>query len=173
MTTTQTIAVVVGVAMLIGYPIFMRFLAERMQPSRLKMADVGKLLLEHPDLSQDHKKLIRSMLDDAYSPVFMIMLTIVTPVFGPLAALGIGPSMPTINNLEARELFDNFTDRYNASISAANPLFSIIAAIEMALLTIVLFPIGQLSRTHSVQFGSVRVADNAMHLFRAGVRARG
>lgn len=163
MTLPQDIAVVAGVCILIGYPIFMRLLAEWSQPSRLRMVDIGNELLANPYVSSEHKKLINSMLDSAYNPAFMVFVAITMPWFGMAKIFRrTKPPHPPITNEDIRQLDSEFCRRFIESVAAANPAFTVLAALEMAALAMVLFPLGQLWRAQDVQFGTVQAVDRQL-----------
>lgn len=158
MSFAQEVAITVGAAALIGYPIVMRWLAEKAQPSRLRMLEVGKELLLHPAVPAEHKRMIDSMLDDAYNPSLMILIAVIMPCYAFLKLMRKAKTLPKIEDLSARRLCEEFSSRFIVAIAAANPAFALIAALEIAVVAIILFPFGQLRRAQDLQFGTIQTA---------------
>jgi hypothetical protein len=160
--TTQDITIIVGIVLLIGYPIFMRVLAQIVQPSRLRMLEIGKELLANSSVPKEHKHVISSMLDDAYSPTFMIYVSIIMPYYAICKLARRIAAPPPIEDIYVRRLHNEFFRRYISAVAVANPAFTVIAATEMAILTVFLFPFGQLWRAQDVQFGTIEAVDRTM-----------
>jgi hypothetical protein len=165
MSASQEIAILIGVAALVGYPIVMRVLAERLQPSRLRMLDVGKLLLAHASVPAEHKHIIDSMLRDAYNPTVMILVAITMPYYVILRVVGKIKAPPRISDVEARQMDDDFCRLFIVSIAAANPIFSVIVGLEIGILSLILFPLGKLSKTQEIQFGTIQTVDKTLQAF--------
>lgn len=141
---------------LVGYPLTSRLSLKYIQPKRLQLAQIGKQILRHPDAEPKLKELVRSMLDDAYSSRVMIVMTAFVPLAGLVALFKKQTRMPVTQSAEVKGLLDEFVDLHILATSAANPLFAILVAIEMAALTLLLFPFGQGSRGRAVQFDALR-----------------
>ena len=76
------INILVIVAILIGYPIASRLILTYAQTRRIKLAHVGKQILEHGEADPELKGFVRSMLNDAYSPWLMLTMVFSIPVMG-------------------------------------------------------------------------------------------
>lgn len=162
MNFAQEIAIIAGVCLLVGYPILMRVFAQGLQSSRLRMLEIGKELLAHQAVPEEHKNLINSMLDDAYNPAIMILISMVMPYYIIKNISHRTHSPPPIEDKDAQRLHGEFCRRFVTAIAAANPAFTLVAALEMALLAMALFPFGQLWRTQDVQFGTIQVVDRTI-----------
>jgi len=139
----------------------MRMLANYMQASRLRMADIGLALLEHSSVADEHKRMIRKLMDEAYNPVFMVSVSAIMPVYTIKKIMGRANRITQPSD-EVKSMYNEFCTRFVTSVAAANPVFAMIAAAEMAILTMILFPLGQLWRTQDIQFGTVQAADEAL-----------
>jgi hypothetical protein len=116
------------------YPILMRVLAEKMQAKRIELYKVGDKLLDSAALNDGQKRIIQNMMDDAFSARIMFMASLAIPfhllrrIFAPPhdVMAGIGGN--------TREQLDQFQDCYVKAISAANPLFAFIVALEFLII---------------------------------------
>src|SRR5690349_10988469 len=80
MNATELAGIGAIVLALLSYPLLMRWLAEVAQPTRLRMADLGKELLASPYLDEKQKELVDNWLDDAYDWRFMILFALLMPI---------------------------------------------------------------------------------------------
>lgn len=154
MTTGQTIALVITLAALVLYPVVMRILVDRVQPTRLRMADLGKQLLASTHLPDRLKDVVDGMLDEAFDWRFMLFASFLFPYFviGRMFRLIAPPKIPKINDLETRKQFHEFLNCHTRATAAANPLFAIILGIEVALLVVVLVPLGMMWHASDMLF---------------------
>ena len=102
--------------------------------------------------------MIDSMLDDAYNPSLMILIAVIMPCYAFLKLMRKAKTLPKIEDLSARRLCEELSRRFIVAIAAANPAFALIAALEIAVVAIILFPFGQLRRAQDLQFGTIQTA---------------
>ena len=152
----------VGGLILIGYPIGAHLLMRWVQPRRLRLGRLGSTILARDDVSPELKKLVISMLGDAYSPSFMAKMVFELPLVGlrSLFRRGRRSSSPFGESHDVRKVFYEFSDCHMLATSVANPGCAIIVALEMALLTMVLFPFGRLRQSTDVQIDAVVGAES-------------
>jgi hypothetical protein len=72
------LVLVISAALVVGYTLLVRRLAELLQPMRLEMAELGNRLLKS-DLVQEDKNVVKFMVTHAYSPWSEIGFAIVLP----------------------------------------------------------------------------------------------
>ena len=141
--------------LLAGYPLVNVILLRSAQPWRLRLADLARELLARDDISSSSKHVISAMLRDAYSTSFMFWMMLSLPIFGVQFFFRSRKSEMMLASKEAKVLIFEFIDCHTLATSAANPICSIVVALEMALLTAVLVPIGKLSKGRDVQASAV------------------
>lgn|GEM_PF-1872114 len=151
MTTLEQAALVATVGAILAYPLVMRWLATRVHPSRLRLADLGNELMESPHLSDARKDDVREMLVDAFDWRVMVVVAINLP----LAAFGLrrrlkAMSQDRIADPDTRQMWSEFSARFIQSIAAANPLVTVIVLVELMLFLVVLFPLGLIRRLNDL-----------------------
>lgn len=139
--------IVIGmmVGIVLTYPIFMRIVAQKMQPKRLEMARLGNLLLKREDLEDDHRHIIKMMLADAFDAKPVIMLVCVFPVFAFKGFRKHTSTPSTSIPLNIATDMKRFKTLHLVSLFAANPLFSIILLIEIMIIAAIFTPIAILA----------------------------
>jgi hypothetical protein len=160
---TATIVLVGFVIAAILYPIGMRALARSAQAERLQLAALGDELLSSPTLSEEGKDIIENMLDDAYNWRVMLLLTVRIPLSSWRIALRHhknGHLTPA--HAETRRKVDCFLMMFIRSVAVANPLAAVICAIEMAVLALLLFPMGRLYLAPRIAASATEDVDTRM-----------
>jgi len=161
--TAHEIAIMAGpITLLLAYPIFMRWLANKVHPSRLRMAALGKRLLASPKLSERQKVAIDRMLDDAFDWRFMLLMSVMIPARAMFARSRDGGCDGCIFNVGddgVAALVREFTDCHIRATAAANPLFAAVVAVEMAVIAAVLWPLGKISKATDIQSRATVGAD--------------
>lgn len=135
----------VGAYILLGavalYPIVMFFVLKNVRASRMALADRGRELLQSPHLTESEKRLVGSMLDDAFSwrPMWMIIWHFPGVFYGMArsAMKGEDPLRRSKSFME-KENVREFVKLHSISISAANPLAFAIYTLQVAVVMIVL-----------------------------------
>lgn len=153
MSTTLIIVLAVSAIAALVHPVLMRTFARSIQPRRLALAAVGDELLTSPHLSDREKDVIDRMLDDAYSCMPMLKMTVVMPwVFA--RCMFDGPFRETVRRSGPRPADKDTMDRvkrfkalFMQSISAANPFATLVCMLEIGLIAFLLFPLGRLAMT--------------------------
>jgi hypothetical protein len=102
--------------------------------------------------------MINSMLDDAYNPSLMILIATLMPVYAFLKLIRKAQALPRIEDIAARRRYEEFCSRFFTAVAAANPAFTLITALEIAVVAVILFPFGQLWRTKDLKFGTIQTA---------------
>ncbi|QEX24805.1 hypothetical protein FRZ61_47470 [Hypericibacter adhaerens] len=144
------IAIVLGAIAIaaFAYPLIMRAIARAVQPSRLEMAALGDELLGSPYVSDDDKNTIEAMLGDAFNWRNMVLLALLLPLRAPAFILNRSKAerhWPKISDDATRAKFERFMGLGIRSDSAANPIFALICGVEVALLTVLMVPLGKVS----------------------------
>ncbi|HYE48892.1 MAG TPA: hypothetical protein VEB20_04830 [Azospirillaceae bacterium] len=111
---------------LVLYPLVMRWLSAWAQPYRLRMAELGRELLGSPHLDDVTKRMVDSMLDDAFDWTVMPQLLFFLPRFFFRALRGTAYRGPTIKDEVTRAKMAEFQTCHARAVAAANPLFSAI-----------------------------------------------
>jgi len=127
----------------------MRFLANRVEPYRQRMAVLGRSLLASPKLSGRHKEIVDATIDEAYSWRFMALIVVKLPVYVIGRQLGMlqpvkvpGPIVDAKTSAE----YNEYMACLLRSTAAANPLCTVVLALEMCVLLLCLLPIGMIDR---------------------------
>ena len=140
----------IGLYVLIG-----RLMLDRAEPYRMRLADLGKTLLSSPRLTENEKRAVDGMLDDAFDWTVAVRLCMRVPFVIFRHVLGSAPktSMPDHPD------FHEFLNCYMKSIFFANPVFSILMRLEIGLIllfAITLFGVfSQLSKIYDAVSQSV------------------
>jgi len=125
------------------YPVLMRALAAWVRPSRMELADLGRRLLARGDLPTAVEDGIRSDLHAATSARRMALYALVLPVMAivvpiVLRASTAGGELREIARVAERgdtgPDFRRFVQLALLSQAVANPLFTVIVALEVALI---------------------------------------
>lgn len=125
---------------LVAYPLTMRALARRVQPERVEMAEIARNLLLEDGISLFHKRVIHSMIADAFDAKVAILMVFAFPVFALLRMLDHPSTRIATVEARFRERFDRLSQLHVISIVVANPAFSIILLIEIMIYGIVAAP---------------------------------
>lgn len=126
---------IVLVILLVGalcYPLIMRFLLEKLHPSRLQMIKFGNDLLRSEKLTTHQMDMIRSSMQASFSWWPMALVIFIMPFYlmkNGLTKNGNGVKFPGDHELEQK--YALFQEYQGKSIMAANPIFSLIAIIEV------------------------------------------
>ena len=134
-------------ALAFAYPVAMRVLAVRMQPTRIKMLKLGDRLLASPVLRAEQKAIIKSMLDDTFSPKFLFIVALFLPfyiLFRLTIRRHVSSPLLSVPKSEAENIraLQNYHLR---SIAAANPLCAAIVCVEIVVLWVPFRLLGLLS----------------------------
>ncbi|MAC89641.1 hypothetical protein [Maricaulis sp.] len=137
----MSIAAYILVGIVALYPIFAFLLVRSIRPHRQRLADLGRALLQSPDLSEQHKRFITVMLDDAFS--WKVMWWVAFGFFGRLVSLARMDHDTTKRMAETRAFVEHpqvreFVTLHTLSVAVANPLGFVIYALEMAIAMLVL-----------------------------------
>ena len=119
----------IGIALVtLGYGLFVRRLAELVQPLRLQLAERGEKYLA---VSKDGKEQssVKFYLDNALNPWISIWASILLPMLA--AYQSIWPSSPKFVATDERE-YRRISALFTISVLSANPLFGLIIIIELA-----------------------------------------
>lgn len=153
--TEAKIAFVISVIALLAYPLTMRLLAHLVQPTRLRMADLGNELLASPHVNELGKDIILSMLKDAYSWQAMAEFVVYMPVYVVKRARGKKPKLGMeIRDASTRKKFDDFVSNHMTSAAAANPLCCVIMVLEMAIVFGILTSVGAMTKINEVMLSA-------------------
>lgn len=153
-------ALIICVAIVVAYPLVMRGLAAMVQPARLELAEVGRDILALRDVPDVTKDAVRLLLQDVYEWRIMPALALAMPalvVSRALRAKSVG--LWTVGSPDARARIDRFMRLYLGSAAAANPIFTIVVAVEFVALFAVLYPVGKLQQLRDLLYGAVGEAD--------------
>lgn len=136
------IVLAVTAGSLVAYPFVMRGLAEAVQPKRLQLAQVGHELTHHPKVPDKTKQAVDELLDDAFDWKLMVIAAVVLPVTLVRTLVNrhsVNP-LPTESN-DAADKFGRFSALFTLSAAVANPLFSVVVALELILAGFVIAPL--------------------------------
>lgn len=113
-------------AFVLAYPILSIALLRWIRPKRMRLADLGREILQSPEFNEDEKALVTSMLRDAFC--WRSMLSIVWHFPGIFASM-VRPVADGSADVvqESRKFLDNpkaveFVRLHQASMAAANPI---------------------------------------------------
>ena len=135
----------VGVAVF-AYPLSLRALASWVHPYRIELAQLGDELLGSPFVSDEDKDNIERVLDDAFNWRVLMLMAVFAVVYVPSFIWNkSNRSWPKIKDEGTRAKFDRFMSLTVRSLAAANPIAALICALELAVLTLLLAPLGKLS----------------------------
>lgn len=148
--TAATVAIVVTVAAGFVYPLIMRMCAKLAYQKRMEMADLGTELLNRPDLPDEHREMVWSILREAFDWKVMPKLLLSTLK----ALVTFGKTRPLLGGSEfdkqfskllgddlshdVREKIKSFIYLSQVSFSAANPFFAILTYFSAILMVFVL-----------------------------------
>lgn len=144
---TQTIAIIaLAFFVPLGYVVLLRYLARRAHPARMRMAELGHVLLGSDAMSERLKVIVNAMLDDAYDPNFMMYAAWNMPQA--LLWIKRRPAdwLNDVKDQAVRHQLDEFLSCHMKATAAANPVFTVVVAIELAIAVMVLLPYGLLRR---------------------------
>ena len=155
MVLTPTFGLIAVVAIGFCTPLVMRALAHATAPARRQMLVLGEALLASPDLDPKRREVVAFMLGQGFDARFMPFICVALPmrVFAWMRRVREQP-LPEISDTGLRHQFEVFLAyRIRASL-AANPLFSVLATFEFALLILISFPAGMTRRATEVCFSA-------------------
>lgn len=158
MDATAQIALIVALAAIAAYPFVMRLAAARAHPMRLRMAEVGKTLLTAPRLDETRKEQVDLLLDMAFDWRVMIGLCAALPVAVVRRRFRGRPARPAPADPETEYAWNDFMSAFTRSVAAANPLFSVVFAIEIAVLVLLLVPFGMAWRAMEIVHDTIACA---------------
>ncbi len=112
------------------YPLMMRFFLKKAHLTRLKMIEIGNELLISNKISDSQKKMIRSSMRASFSWWPMALVVFIMPFY--LMKNGLTKNVVRIpSDPELEKAYALFQECQGKSIMAANPIFSIIAFLEI------------------------------------------
>jgi len=128
--------IVVAIAV---YPLAMRVLATKVQPTRLKMAELGNKLVKSDTITPSQRFVLGSMMRDAYDFRIAFALAIGFPVF----VFGIIFGLVNVeeHSFPDTEDFKKFNSMHSLSIATANPLCFALFVAEMMVFAPILVPL--------------------------------
>ena len=133
MTPIQTIALMTFMIALAGYPFLLRRAAIRAQPSRIRMLDLAAELSANPRIGEGWKRLVESMLDDAFDARFAALLAAFLPYYAIRRAFGYPPAVACIGDAQGKRDFAEFRHCHYVAVTAANPFFAGVIACELVI----------------------------------------
>lgn len=145
----QLVGFIGTIVALLAYPIVLRVIADRVEPTRQRLDMLGKELLSSPNVSERYKVIVDGMLDDAYDWRLMASVVLRLPIFLFGRLLGFIKPLPLPqlpSDEDARKKLLDFISCHMRSVAAANPICSLIFALEVAVLVIFMVPLGMISR---------------------------
>jgi hypothetical protein len=167
------IAVMLGA--IVAYPIIMRVLAILVQPKRLEMARIAKLLLESPNIDSIHHKMVRIAMEDAFDPKLAITLAFIFPWYVFLKAIKHSSTLIEKIHPCLRDDMEKFSNLHMLSVGAANPVFFVLLILESMLAGFFVFPIafvtGRRDKSDAISTRNLAVARSEIVLHRAMLRA--
>lgn len=128
------VAVWLLIACLLIYPIAMRMIAHAVQPKRLVMARLAQRICREQAVPEHEKILVQRMLADSFNAkvaigfCFIFPVVVITAIFRPNLVRSSSDEAPHMVEL------DEFARLHMISMAAANPAFSAILLLEVALL---------------------------------------
>ena len=143
------------------YPVVMRVLARVVQRKRLRMADIGSILARQDDLPHEWREMVAWMLETAYSPKTMALFAMTISLYVIDVLRGKDAPLPNIVDKNTRDLIEELTSNHIASAAAANPVFALIASLELSLISFFLYPLGKGSKGAKIEFAALVRAEQA------------
>lgn len=126
MTTFQATTLGIVILLIVAHSLAMPFVVRRAQPIRERMAELGGDLLASATLEPRWKRVVDSMLDDAFDPTITILVALLYPIYICRRLVGkFSPATPP-KDPEMQRKFDEFSDCHTRAIFAANPIFALI-----------------------------------------------
>lgn len=130
------VILVIGSAIvLLMLPIIEWALIKATSSDRDRMLELAQTMMGSPDYSDEQKVMISSMLDTALDRMFMPRIVMGLPKYIIRVVKGNIAKQPS---MLFDEKFSEFSHLHKKSVAAANPLFSMIFKIEVAVLLLVL-----------------------------------
>jgi len=108
------------------------------------------------------KVAIDRMLDDAFDWRFMLLMSVMIParaLFSRSRDGGCDGCIFNVSDDGVAALVREFTDCHIRATAAANPLFAVVVAAEMAVIAAVLWPLGKISKATDIQSRATVGAD--------------
>lgn len=158
--SASDIALPATIAVLIGYPVAMRLIAKAVHNDRMAMVDTANAALSSPYLSDRAKLRIRRLIDVAMDSRLMPGLLIVLPSV--IVGRAVGHRDPQAGermDQAEQEVFDRFMRLFLRSSAAANPIFALLVLIEIAVLGLVLIPLGKMRQLTRMVYTAISQAD--------------
>jgi hypothetical protein len=157
---SETIWLIVALGVLLAYPLVMRVLAKTAEPLRERLLYTADEALAAPSVSAPAKERIRHVLDDALSARLMIGLFVALPI------VVLGKSVRSREreiheqmNRDGQKHVEAVIMRAVLSGAAANPIFALLVAAEIAILMLVLYPLGKIRDVRRLVQAGVAQAD--------------
>lgn len=114
----------------------MRFFLEKSHETRLRMIQIGNELLHSDKVSDSRKKVIKSSMKASFSWWPMTLIVFTMPFF--LMKNGLAKNaVHFANDSELEKKYALFQDCHGKSLMAANPIFSVIAILEIIIFLLV------------------------------------
>ncbi|MGI4797884.1 MAG: hypothetical protein ACRYG8_28320 [Janthinobacterium lividum] len=158
-----------------AYPIIMRVIAVLVQPKRLEMARIAKLLIDSPNIDPINRKIVQVAMEDAFDPKIAILLVFVFPIFVMLRAFKHSSTIVEKVQPCLKEDMEKFSNLHMLSLGAANPIFFVLLIAESMLAGLFVFPIsfvtGRLSDSDPITVRNLAVAKSEIVIHRAMLRA--
>jgi hypothetical protein len=113
------------------YPVIMRLLLKKTHHTRLRMIEIGNELLSSDRISDSQKKMIRSSMRASFSWWPMALVVFIMPFY--LLKNGLTKNVVRIpNDPDLERKYALFQECQGKSLMVANPIFSIIAILEVS-----------------------------------------
>ena len=124
-----------GIVAILGafalYPFVMRGLANSVQSKRLDMAKLGVELLSRGTLNPKQRRLVGSMLKDAYDFRVALLMAVAVPVFAFKMLIGQIDVAEVSEQAIPGPEFDRLANCHVLSVAAANPILFVICVVEI------------------------------------------
>lgn len=131
----MSIQMIVIILLVLSYPIVAAITLRLAGATRLEFADNIRILLQDPDISEDHKVFISSMADDLFDWQFMAWATLAFPKAA-FSRKGNSSLTKSDKSFFCRSDVQRLMDLHLKSVMAASPAFTVIFVV-VAVITIV------------------------------------
>jgi hypothetical protein len=148
---------------LAAHLVLSNWLLNRVQPTRLQMADLGAELLGSDHVSRRLKVVVAAMLDDAYDPYFMLFAVMKIPHALIRGKWRKSDWIDRIEDRHTRERFQDFVNFHFQSTAAANPLCAVAVALELAVGVLLYLCVGIIVNLPDAIFAATVRAEKQLH----------
>ena len=128
--TSFWIALLLAAFAVMAYTLLVKRLAEWVQPTRLRMADLGRDMLQ-TNLPDGEHRAIQGMLDDAFSARPAVVMALLLPFILGYYITRRVLRLPVVSGPPLTREWSKLMDMFVISALAANPFFALIIFIEV------------------------------------------